>query len=445
MSFLRDYAIYTEENEVPETYHTWSGLVALACFAGRRFWIDQGIFRVFPNLYVVLVGDPGIKKSTAKDLARNLVEEVGSVDIGSDSMTREAICQRMSKDDGPCDKRFKVLVEKPDGTSKYETVRYSLIAFFSDEFENLLNAGGAAQAMVTFLTEIWSRKHFRNTTKNKGDDVIEGPTVNILACMTTDTKNNLLAQKIISSGFSRRCIFVYEQAEKEKDYPFVTVTPEMEAAWTRLVDKSKAILLKGGKFEWNDDAKTWWVKWYSDNRKRLRKEKSAFKSGYLRSKQVFLLKVAMLISLSEYDDLILRVEALNAAELMLSQLEPNMEIAFEGTGRNVLGSLAAQVERFILESSDIVPARTIIREFYKDAKTPEINEILQSLVDSGKILSLMCKVKVAGNKLIDQKAYSSHEALESWKRTKMEPLDFSQSSSAASSATGLGKPEDTDS
>ena len=69
-TYLEDYAILTAGNEAPTKFHRWAALSTLSHAVGRKVWTDWGILgKIFPHIYLVFVGDPGIKKSTAMNIA----------------------------------------------------------------------------------------------------------------------------------------------------------------------------------------------------------------------------------------------------------------------------------------------------------------------------------------------------------------------------------------
>jgi len=76
MSFLHDYHIFTSGNEAPQIFHRWAALSCLSHAVGRKVWVQWGILgNVYPHLYLIFVGDPGSKKSTAMNIAKNLILE----------------------------------------------------------------------------------------------------------------------------------------------------------------------------------------------------------------------------------------------------------------------------------------------------------------------------------------------------------------------------------
>src|SRR2546421_4508695 len=101
MSLIRDYCYYNSGNECPPSYHIWSCLAAYSTILSRRVWIDRGYFQVFPNLYVVLVGDAGSGKNTAKHIATKklIMDQFPDVPISASVTSREDVCKFMGSED----------------------------------------------------------------------------------------------------------------------------------------------------------------------------------------------------------------------------------------------------------------------------------------------------------------------------------------------------------
>ena len=137
--------------------------------------------------------------------------------------------------------------------------------------------------MVEFLTDIWDEDVFEVKTKNRGTDHIMGPYVTLLGCLTTETMTNLMNTKIISSGFSRRCMFVYS-ADMGNPVPRPVVTPSQKAAWERCVKRAKELQTVHGQFEWGDGAAEFYDNWYCKNHDRKKTTDSQIEEGFLQSK-----------------------------------------------------------------------------------------------------------------------------------------------------------------
>lgn len=375
MSFLQNYALLTQGNESPQVYHQWAGLSAMSSLISRRVWVDQGVYTCYPNMYVMLVGSAGIKKSTAMNVARKLIREIRTIPIAPPSITREALTLLMAEQDSPCKKSFKY---------NEKVHQYTHISLFANELVTLLNAGGNPMGMIETLTDIWDQDVFEVKTKNKGTDLIPGPFVTILGCLTTETMGNLMNTKIISSGFSRRCMFVYSN-----DYgtavPRPKVTDEQVAAWDACVARGKELQQICGQFVWDPEAEIWWDAWYTKAHEIKAQETDGMRQRYLQSKPEYVIKVAMLVTLSSTNDLVLTAEALEVALAYIEAIEPNMTVAFEGTGRNELSPIASQVENMVNNSDKPIPVKVIYATFFKEANKEEMDKIIAHLQSADKI------------------------------------------------------------
>ncbi len=93
-NFLANYLTFTRGNEAHELYHLWSGLVALSSIVSYRIWVPMGYFQVRANLYVILDGPPGDRKTTAMQQCKNLLKEVGDIPFSADCQTKESLVRR---------------------------------------------------------------------------------------------------------------------------------------------------------------------------------------------------------------------------------------------------------------------------------------------------------------------------------------------------------------
>lgn len=377
MSFLRDYTLYASGLESPSIYHTWCALSALGSFLSKKVWTDMNYFKVYPNMYILLVGNPGLKKSTAMNLAKALVRDTGERHMSPAAITKEALMLLMGRDKSPCQFSY----EKKPG----EIVQVSHLSIFANELVNLLNAGGNPIGMIDLLTDIWDQDPYRNETKNKGIDEIKGPFVHLLGCMTPELIENMLFQRIISGGFTRRCIFVHAE-RNEKAVPIPFATPEMVEAWERAHQRAKELLNWKGEYLWSPEFKNdLWPQWYCNNFDRTESEPSLVMKGFLRSKPEYILKLMMLINASETDSLILKPASFYAAKAFLDDVEPAIPKIFENTGRNELSPITGAIFRRIESFGKIMKVKTIYAEFSRDASIPEIDQMLDVLVKTDKI------------------------------------------------------------
>lgn len=322
MPFLNDYILFNSDNECHRNYHLWSGLFLLAATAGRKFYCKQGYFDIHPNLYICLVGKQGNRKSTAKDIARDIFADAcPNIPIGASVQSREDIVKHMAHDD-----QIRFFTDENG-----QPIEYRPIVFFVNELKNFLSIN--PQGMIEFLTDIYDRKYFDASTIKRGLEKIINPCVNFLGCETPSWIVDRLKMNIISGGFARRVIYVYEIEEGRK-IAFPNPSAEALAARERCVNHLRRIdQMPGGEMLWDDDAKEYYTKWYNE----IKAPEDETMAGYYRSKHIQAIKGAMSLGLGE-DTPKLRITKANLEIIiaMLDTLEINMPRLSIAAGRNEL-------------------------------------------------------------------------------------------------------------
>jgi hypothetical protein len=382
-NFISNFLTYAEDCETPELYDLWSSLATLSSVVSRRVWINQGYFTVYPNLYIVLVGAPGGRKTTSMNMCKDMLRDLGTIPFAATCMTKEALCRYMATQ---CTRTFPL-----PGTDK--TKPYTPITLCLTELSHFLGANSAH--MIDFLTTIYDQEVYDAKTKNKGDDIIPGPYLTVLACTTPSNITRYLKEDVISGGFSRRALFAFELDEGEP-IAFPTVTPQAAQAWTDCITWAKGLEEVAGEFRWDAPATIWYKKWYDDLFFELKKNQDQLMTrGYYKSKHIQLLKVGILVSLAETKELVMTKDHLLISLSILEKLEKNMPKVFEGMGRNELAPVAARIVDMLTIVGQPMPEKKVLAEFYRDADTRELYGVISHLVNTGKIVRI--EEKLQGN------------------------------------------------
>src|SRR3990167_7105563 len=220
------------------------------------------------------------------------------------------------------------------------------ITIESSELGNLLNP--LDREMVDLLVTLWDgRKVFNKTTKMSGSETVENPWINIIACTTPSWIAGNFPEYMIGGGFTSRCLFIYaEVKEKYVAYPALQVPASLGDTQRKLVQDLERISLLSGPFRLLPSAVEWgstWYKYHYENRpKNLDDDRFG---GYIARKQTHLHKLAMVLAASQRDELTLTVEDLQAANVMLTDLELDMPQVFVRIGKS---EQAVQAERLII-------------------------------------------------------------------------------------------------
>lgn len=356
--------------------HFFAGVCAVAGALRRHVWIDQVYYKWFPNQYIVLVAPPGIvSKSTTTAIAMNLLRKVPGVKFGPDVVSWPAL--------------VKDFAESIEGfTVNGVTHIQCALTLEASEFGNLLDPQD--RGFIDLLVHLWdgSDKPFRKLTKSAGNDTIENPYINLIACTTPAWIAGNFPEYVIGGGFTSRCLFIYaDKKEKLVPYPSTTVPPGLSSMREKLIEDLVHISTLTGPYTLTAGAMDWGVQWY--DRHNARKDKMTADDrlgGYLARKQTHLHKIAMILAASKRDALLIEESDLCEAELMIDTLELDMPKVFAKIG---LTDEAIQAERFIqfIECAEgfvdyMVAYQYIYSHF---PKMRDFEDIVEGAIASGRI------------------------------------------------------------
>ena len=237
--FLSSYLSYASDTEVPAIFHRWAAITSIGAFLGRRYYFNHGHFEINSNIYCMLVGASGTRKSTAIKLFKKLIQQAGYTTIAADKTTKEKFILDLSgegEDETVNIKSGKQVEDFLDknlwGSDEEEasTRPDAEIFIMADEFNDFFGNGNVE--FISLLGTLWDYHGiYRNRIKNGKSVSISNPTVSILGGNTPTNLSLAFPPEIIGQGFFSRLLFIYgEPNGKRITFP---KPPDPEA--TRLI------------------------------------------------------------------------------------------------------------------------------------------------------------------------------------------------------------------
>lgn len=215
------------ETEPPLIYHRWSLVTSLGAFLGRRFHLPFGMWRIFPNIYTMLMGNPGTRKNTAINLAKHLIAESGYAHFSANKTRLEKFLLdlegEITDDHGNLKSKkggnlvFENLFggEGRDNTDGLDPREVFIVA---PEFNTFMPRGDLD--FLGDLGELWDwddeKSFWKFRLKNSKQVHIFQPTISILGGNTHAGFQEMFPPQSLGQGFLSRLILVYSEPSGRK-------------------------------------------------------------------------------------------------------------------------------------------------------------------------------------------------------------------------------------
>lgn len=300
-NFLQAYMTYASDSFVPDRFHRWVGLSLIAGAVQRKVSLKQDLIHYFPNIYVMLVSHPKQGKSTAIDRGADLLETMKkeinpNFRIIPTRVTDAAFIEEM-----------KIVERIPLPQNQNVTIPQSAGYFYAGEASAsaLQNLYGDFVATLTAMYDC--PKFYRSKTKGNPILVeIENACMNVLAGTTFSYLRELVNDRTIEGGFASRLIYVVAPERKIRDGVWETKKAGPSAEFRdKLLQDLHHINGLIGPVRVSDGWRRRYEEWQPVFDRYIIDLNSAALESLLTRKDMNLIKVSMLLSISESDSLVL--------------------------------------------------------------------------------------------------------------------------------------------
>lgn len=254
-SFIDAYLAYTGNTESPTTFHRWSILGALSAWLGKRFYIMHGHTRINSNMYVMLMGAAGTRKSTSIKIASKLLKRAGYSTFAVSKTSKEQFLADLAKTGVPEGESDEILdMNLWGGESDQETSLGACEMFINaDEFNDFIGNGNIE--FLSLLGNLWDYegdyKHSKLTSKSV---FVKDPCVSVLAGNTATGFSLAFPKEAIGQGIFSRLLLIHgESTGRRIAFP----KPPSDAATAALIQCLLQIrAIACGEAELSEGAKT---------------------------------------------------------------------------------------------------------------------------------------------------------------------------------------------
>ncbi len=208
--FFHYYLKYTSGGETPPTFHRWSAIAGIAALLERSIHTPFGNNDLHPNIYTMLIGTAGTRKSTAIKLMKKLLIQTGYNTIAAERTSKEkyfADLASQSDIDSDDDSILEKNLFGESGGREYEVTPNLIAADEANDFFGQNNID-----FLSVLGSLWDWEgKYENRVKTGKSDFIPNPTITILSGNTPTGFATAFPPNIFGQGFFSRLLLIYSE------------------------------------------------------------------------------------------------------------------------------------------------------------------------------------------------------------------------------------------
>jgi hypothetical protein len=244
--------------------------------------------------------------------------------------------------------------------------------------------------MLGFLTGIHSEYYmFDAKTLSRNHEKIPNPSFTFLGCENPDIFTFYIKSSMISDGFGRRVNIVYE-TEEAPAVPEPTIPPDVLNTFENtLPSELQRIERVVGEYKHTPESQKWYNSWYIENKKRIATITEPVYQGWIRTKHIQLLKLAMMQDVASNTKPSFRFspDLFEFCLGVLCAIEPNMPKLFAAGGKNELAPTWQKMVDIIASHGGRMRRKEMERIIGADLDPMKIMSSISHLVRVGTLAS----------------------------------------------------------
>lgn len=367
---------YTLNTEPARQFHEWVSLSVITMALRKKVWFRFGRIRLHPNLFVVLVSEPGVaRKTQAITYGEEIVHEVSAIITSADAITPQAMLEDLE-------------ISKTEETMPDATIlTHNSLSVISSEFESFLGQKKENTKMLVLLTDLYDCKirPYRYRTKGAGTNVIASPYLTLVAGTTPESLASSFPSAAIGGGLTTRILFIWADGKYKKvDVP--EISPEILELKKHLIHDLTVISRIVGAYTYTKESRKWWEDWYASfdelSPQRLCKDPT-FRGWYTR-KPTLMLKVGMLLAAAKSNTLVVGVPELEEAVTRIERVEATMHKSFAAVGRSEITPDVALVMQ-IVQRQKAISEKQLMSLVWRDIDDKKFDNVMATCIKAGNI------------------------------------------------------------
>lgn len=372
-SWIEDILSEIEDVETPRSWLYWSLLTTISAAVGNNYYLRalKGNVIYRPNLYVILLGESGLGKAYGINLAKQLVAATNSTRVIAGRSSIQAIVSELSKQK-----------TRPDGLPPISDSRGFIV---NGELSSAIIADVDALSILTDLYDGVVHDEWVNSLKLSGKETLKNPYITALFGTAPAGFYDSIPQANIEGGYIGRNLIVYEEkrsrnldlldddeshSDKIKDHLIPTYAPYLKKLYEfkgRLIPNSSAKEI------------------FNDWRRKWRSSQSQDKTGFFNRVPDHVLKVAMLLCLSRYDNAgVINEEDIEESISKVTGLIYSNKMTTTGRGLDPTGAQSQIVLNILLRAeNNELSRKRMLSQGHGNFDSFQLDKIIETLLEMG--------------------------------------------------------------
>lgn len=374
MTWLDDVMESTEELESPRSFFYWSGLATISAVLKDSVWLDRaGAHKLYPNIYVMLLADSALKKGAPIALSKDIVALVNNTKLIVGRSSIQGILKRLG-----------TAKTEPGGKVNAQSTGYVVASEFSS---SLVEDPSAFNLLTDLYDRHWNRGEWEQLLKGEQFS-LKDPTLSMLVATNDAHLKDFVKEKDIYGGFFGRMFVIREEKINRLNSLVYKLKNPPDAK--KFAPYLKQLSLLKGEFKPLDEcaeAGEFYDQWYNEFYGMIAKHKVQDNTGTIGRFGDSVLKIAMLLSLSEKPELEITMTAMHEAIKVAEKFVEGVKRAIiQSKGKAQYTEQKSMIiEELLNRNPHVISRAQLLKKYWMHINADELDIVMRSFDESGHI------------------------------------------------------------
>jgi hypothetical protein len=373
LTWIEQLMATTKEMESPTSFWYWSALASISAVMKDSVWLSRGgAYKLYPNIYVMLLAGSAMKKGPPIGLAKEIVKLVGNTKVIVGRSSIQGILKELG-----------TIQSSPNGKVDKKSAGFIVASEFSS---SLVEDPAAFNCLTDLYDRHYNIGEWKSLLKSESFS-LRDPTVSMLVATNDPHLRDFVKEKDIYGGFFGRMFIIKEEQVSRLN----SLVDDLEnpPVPTFLAEYLKILAKLNGPFA--SISKTvpgiLYDEWYNDFYSTVRKQAIEDKTGTIGRFGDSVLKVAMLLSLSERPELSITKRAMEEAIGICEKLISGVRKAtdFRGGMAQYADQKALIMQELLNRPERKIARAALLKKYWMHFNSDELDIIMRSFDESGTI------------------------------------------------------------